>query len=85
MTKMSGKLQFTTVDEAIECLPIANATQGALLTAMPNAYKVVKGHEAHEYPPEPDCPCRVLRGVARVWWTLAEDVRKDLNEAVEAM
>lgn len=85
--KIYDGLEFTTVDEAIECLPIKAGTSAELLRVAPDAYGPTRpGPPAEpgdpgfqEYPPEPDAkPGTYVRAV---WSELSPEAQRDLASA----
>jgi hypothetical protein len=73
--------QFRRVDEMIECYPISEETQRALLEAMPDAY----GGEApgEDDWPEPDAARDEPYKLSKIWDKLAQTVQEDLLKAWE--
>lgn len=73
--------KYRRVDDMVECYPISDETQKALLEAMPNAY----GGEApgEDDWPEPDAARDAPYKLSNIWDKLAQTVQEDLVRAYE--
>lgn len=85
MKRIPDHLRYTTVDEAIECLPISEDTRGELLELAPDAYDYDIHNGAtepgqpgfREFPPEPSSKGGVY--LKKIWARLSPAARADLG------